>query len=870
MGTMRTDELRKRYLQYFQGKAHRYFSSDSLVPADDPSLLFTGAGMNQFKPYFLGLKKDVKRATSCQKCLRTADLDRVGKTNYHHSFFEMLGNFSFGDYFKEGAIEMGWEFVTKELGLPKEKLWVSVYEEDQEAFDIWKKKMGLPESRIVRMGAEDNFWPSNAPKDGPNGPCGPCSEIYVGEVPGKGVEIWNLVFTGYNRQSDGSLPPLPQPNIDTGMGLERCAAVIQGVDSNFDTDNFVRLRAELHRLLKTPGKDKSRENAVLDHIRAAVFSIADGALPSNEGRGYVIRKIIRLASDHLQKAGSVESGVFHRLIPAVVEVYGGTYPELAERQKTITGIIENEERGFLEISRVRKPEFQKLLQQSEGDPESVGQLVFKYFDTFGLPLETIQESAAEINRPITQPQLDAYARYLAEQRERSRSSSKIAGEIFSKGVYHLVDGLGPTRFLGYEKMEEDGARLLRCIKGDSIVAEIGAGEEGVLIFDRSPFYAESGGQVGDTGILRGADLEAEVLDTQKMDHCIGHRVRVLRGSARTDAAARLCVDAVRRADIMKNHTATHLLHAALRRVLGDHVKQSGSLVAADYLRFDFTHFQAVGPEKIAEIEAMVNDQVARDTHLSKRELPKDEAVREGAIAFFGEKYGDTVRVVAVGDFSKELCGGTHLERTGEIGRFKITSESSIQAGVRRIEAVTGRAALRLLSEATAELAVLVAEFGATDADGAVRNMRSSADRLKRLRDRLAGQAQSRVREKLRTGLESARRIGEVRCLTVRFDNADPELIRRELETLRQTDGTHVAAVVSVFEDKFSFSLSAGRAAIDKGFHCGNAVKEIAKTIGGSGGGKPEFATGGSKETLKAAEALELAGQLAVRSLSGGN
>lgn len=867
---MKTDDLRKTYLQYFERKAHRLFTSDSLVPADDPSLLFTGAGMNQFKPYFLGLKKDVKRATSCQKCLRTADLDRVGKTNYHHSFFEMLGNFSFGDYFKEGAIEMGWEFVTKELGLPKEKLWVSVYEEDQEAFDLWKKKMGVPEARIVRMGAEDNFWPSNAPKDGPNGPCGPCSEIYVGEVPGKGVEIWNLVFTGYNRQSDGSLPPLPQPNIDTGMGLERCAAVIQGVESNFDTDNFVRLRAELHRLLKTPGKDKARENAVLDHIRAAVFSIADGALPSNEGRGYVIRKIIRLASDHLQKAGAADSGVFHRLIPAVVDVYGKVYPEIVERQKTIAGIIENEERGFLEISRVRKPEFQKLLlEQSSSDPEVVGRLVFKYFDTFGLPLETIQASAAEVQRPITPEQLKAYELFLAEQRERSRGSSKIAGEIFSKGFYHLIDGLGPTRFLGYEATEEPQANLLRAVKGDASVPELKAGEEGVLLFDKSPFYAESGGQVGDTGRVSGAGAEADVVDTQKMDHCIAHKVLVKQGVFRPDTRYALAVDTVRRADIMKNHTATHLLHAALRRALGDHVKQSGSLVAADYLRFDFTHFQAVGAEKIAEIEALVNDQIVRDTRLSKRELPKEEAVREGAIAFFGEKYGDTVRVVSVGEFSKELCGGTHLDRTGEIGRFKIISESSIQAGVRRIEAVTGRAALQLINEASAELAALVSEYGASDADGAVKNMRSSLDRLKRLRDRLSGQAQSRVREKLRIGLESAPRVGDVRCLTVRFDNADPELIRRELETLRQADGTHVAAVVSVFEDKFSFTLSAGTTAIAKGFHCGNAVKEIAKTIGGSGGGKPEFATGGSKETLKAAEALELAGRLAARSLSGG-
>ncbi|HTL70393.1 MAG TPA: alanine--tRNA ligase-related protein, partial [Candidatus Eisenbacteria bacterium] len=402
---MKTDALRSAYLDFFRAKGHQVFSSDSLVPADDPSLLFTGAGMNQFKPYFLGQKKDVKRAASCQKCLRTADLDRVGKTAYHHSFFEMLGNFSFGDYFKEGAIEWGWEFVTKALGLPASDLWVSVYQDDDEAFAIWKSKIGIPESRIVRMGAEDNFWPSNAPQDGPNGPCGPCSEIYVGKVPGKGVEIWNLVFTQFDRQSDGSLPPLPQKNIDTGMGLERCAAVIQRVDSNFDTDNFARIRAELKRLLKSGApEDRARENAVMDHVRAVVFSIADGALPSNEGRGYVIRKIIRLGTDHLSKAGAARPGSFHRLIPAIVDVYGAVYPEIADRQKTIASIVENEEGNFLEISRVREPEFreefQKLIQKSSQDASAVGQLVFKYFDTYGLPLETIQASAASVNRPI--------------------------------------------------------------------------------------------------------------------------------------------------------------------------------------------------------------------------------------------------------------------------------------------------------------------------------------------------------------------------------------------------------------------------------------------------------------------------------------
>ncbi|HXV18641.1 MAG TPA: alanine--tRNA ligase, partial [Candidatus Omnitrophota bacterium] len=593
-----TDQLRQRYLDFFKSKDHRVFSSDSLVPADDPSLLFTGAGMNQFKPYFLGLKKDVKRATSCQKCLRTADLDRVGKTAYHHSFFEMLGNFSFGDYFKEDAIAWGWEFVTKELSLPKEKLWVSVFEEDDEAFDIWKKKVGVPEPRIVRMGPEDNFWPSNARIDGPNGPCGPCSEIYVGETPGKGVEIWNLVFTQFDRQSDATLKDLPQRNIDTGMGLERTAAVLQGVASNFDADNFKRIRQGLRSLMGS-GHDNTHENAAMDHARAAIFSIADGALPSNEGRGYVVRKLIRLGSDHFEKAGAPKARrTFFKLAPFIVEVYGGVYPELVDRQKTILSILENEEKAYDESCRRAESARQGSM--------SADEFAFMLYDTYGLPVDKIKDKFAKESLSFNE---EKFIHYLNEQRERSRASSKIAGEIFStKGNYGLVDDIARTEFTGYHGIEGEGT-LLRVIRGSEKVASLKAGEEGLLIFNRSPFYAESGGQVGDTGVITGKNFKATVLDTQYLEKAIAHKVRVDEGEAREGQNYHLKVDGERRDDIMKNHTATHLLHSALRKVLGEHVKQSGSLVAPDRLRFDFTHFKALEPAVLLKIEELVNAEV---------------------------------------------------------------------------------------------------------------------------------------------------------------------------------------------------------------------------------------------------------------------
>ena len=800
--------------------------------------------MNQFKPYFLGLKKDVKRATSCQKCLRTADLDRVGKTAYHHSFFEMLGNFSFGDYFKEEAIVWGWEFVTRELGLPKEDLWVSVYQDDDEAFELWKKKVGLPDSRIVRMGAEDNFWPSNAPTDGPNGPCGPCSEIYVGKTPGKGVEIWNLVFTQYDRQSDGSLPPLPQKNIDTGMGLERAAAVIQRVEANFDIDTFAALRQELHALLKKGAAERAHENAVMDHARAVTFSIADGALPSNEGRGYVIRKIIRLATDHLSKAGAVTPGTLHQLVPGVIRIMGAVYPELADRQKTIQSIVENEEKAYFEACRRAETARQGSMSAEE--------FAFMLYDTYGLPLDRIHAKFKKEGKSFEEKTFEAY---LNEQRDRSRTSSSITANIFSAdSKIALADGLLPTEFTGYETLKSE-AKLLRAFRGEESVPALRPGEEGILIFDRSSFYAEAGGQVGDTGIIEASGFKASVTNTQWAEKCIAHKVRVENGNAEVGKSYKLLVDVSRRADIMKNHTATHLLHSALRKVLGDHVKQSGSLVAEDYLRFDFTHFSALSPDQTAEVERLINDEIRKNITLDKQVMSKDEAIQKGAVAFFGEKYGDKVRVVSVGDFSKELCGGTHLETTGLIGTFKIVFEGSIQAGVRRIQAVTGRAAEAYLREKETELKKIMTEFGAKDSEELKASLAGTSLKLKNLRGKLIGLADTALKEETHKVLSAAPKVGEAKLVCIEAPRADADLIRSDYEYLKKEEPLFAAFFSAPFDDKVTYAVAASQGMVQKGFNSGDVVKDIAAAVKGSGGGRPDFAVGGSKSGTSASDML---------------
>ncbi len=653
------------------------------------------------------------------------------------------------------------------------------------------------------------------------------------------------MFTQFDRQSDGTLKNLPQKNIDTGMGLERAASVLQGVESNFDIDTFQRIREGLRALMKS-GHDRAHENAAMDHARAAIFSIADGALPSNEGRGYVVRKLIRLGSDHFEKAGTpVTPRTFFKLAPVVIDVYGTAYPEIRDRQKTIISILENEEKAYEESCRRAEVARQGSM--------SVDEFAFMLYDTYGLPVDKIKEKFSKDGLAFSEAK---FSEYLNQQKERSRQSSKLAGEIFAKtNLYDFIEGIPPTKFLGYESLESSDAGLLRVLKNEAIAAEISQGEEGVLLFDRSPFYAESGGQTGDAGVIEGKNFKAEVLDTQYLEKCIGHKVRVLSGSAKPGEKYSLKVTADRRLDIMKNHTATHLLHSALRKVLGDHVKQSGSLVAKDYLRFDFTHFSAVDVKQLSAIEALVNGEIQKNIQLIKRVMSKDEAVREGAIAFFGEKYGDEVRVVAIGDFSKELCGGTHLNSTGEIGLFKFVSESSIQAGVRRIEAVTGRVANELIQKEAEELSALTRIFK-TDKDSLSEVLKKSVITLNDLQNRMANSLNAAVRARIADDFQKTTEFLGAKVFTLRLPGADTESLKNAHEYLKTLKTPFLAFLVSYYEGKITFAVSASGDLVQKGFHSGRIVKEISAIVEGSGGGRPDFAIGGGKNISKGDEAIK--------------
>ena len=867
---MKTSKVRKLYLDYFKALDHKVFASDSLVPQNDPSVLFTGAGMNQFKAYFLGEKKDVKRAASCQKCIRTADLERVGETAYHHSFFEMLGNFSFGDYFKEEAIQYAWAFVTKELRLPKENLWVSVFENDDEAFGIWKKKIGIDEKRIVRFSAEDNFWPANAPTDGPNGPCGPCSEIYVGATPGKGVEIWNLVFTQYDRQSDGFLKPLPQKNIDTGMGLERLASVLQGVKSNFEIDLFTgieqALAAKVGDIVKRPERLKAK-NALLDHVRAVTFAIADGVTPSNEGRGYVIRKILRKSVLHLKEFG-LRGPVLNEIVPAVVAAMGDAYPELRNREKGIVSIVRKEEEGFWNVLDTRVPQAEVKIKRialtapPKGASGEVTHLVFEFYDTFGVPKEILKEIVAKNRLAIDEA---LFTRLVNEQRDRARAASNLSDSIFTRSEDALFKEAVPaTEFLGYETLSAKG-HVLGLAAGKKTVDRLEKGQKGILVVDRTPFYAEQGGQVGDKGLLSGPHGKAQITDTQWEDSLIFHHLAVTEGEIRKGDAVELAVNDAR-SKTMKNHTATHLLHAALRKVLGPHVKQNGSLVAPDRLRFDFTHFAALSPGEIGRIESLVNGEIRRRTAMQTRVMDTQEAIAEGAMAFFGEKYGEKVRVVSAGDFSTELCGGTHVKNTGEIACFRIVSESSIQAGVRRMEAVTGDIAVEKRDEGEAEIRLLAAYLGSdrasikTDIASAVRKTSDLQKRIKPL-------VESRLRADLTARLKNARAVNGTRVFAGRLPAMNFDLVRESADWLRSSQGPCAVVLSTSMQDKPQIVAAFSKELVARnGLDANALVKEISKRLEGSGGGRPDFAVGGGRVLEKLDEAIAFAEAELLKSL----
>ncbi|MBM3253287.1 MAG: alanine--tRNA ligase, partial [Candidatus Omnitrophica bacterium] len=697
---MDSNTLRQKFLDFFRSKEHIIIPSSSLVPKDDPTVLFTSAGMNQFKDNFLGKVKTLKRAASCQRCLRTADLDNVGKTAGHHSFFEMLGNFSFGNYFKKETIIWAWEFLKDNLKISKEKLWCSVYEKDDESYDIWANVIKIPKDKIMRFGQKQNFWPSNAQDEGPNGPCGPCSEIFFdqGESLGCGrpncspacdcgrfVEIWNLVFTQFNRKDGGILEPLPNKNIDTGMGLERLARIMQGARTNFETDLFKDIVSFVEKNAIT--KNDIATKAVGDHIRAAIFAIFDGVMPSNEGRGYVVRMLIRRSINFSYKIGIV--GPFlYKIVPIVARVMKVPYPELEARRENISDVILSEEKKYEETIRYASSIFVEeigILKQ-KGIKDLPKELVFKFYDTYGLPLDTIEEISKNNEMDLDKK---GFQDLLARHKDASRKSSAISANIFAETLTSVIRSLNTkTEFLGYDKYENT-ARIKAIIVNEKLTDEISNGQTGYVITDKTPFYGEQGGQIGDTGILEKDSVRCKIIDTKIIDNITLHLTQVSGCSLKREDAIYLKIDVNRRQNIAKHHSATHLLQAALREVLGPHVEQSGSLVTDEFFRFDFSHFKDLSLGEINRIEDVVNSYIRSSIKLSADIMELEEARSKGAIALFGEKYDRFVRVVSIGSVSKELCGGTHVNSTGEIGLFKIISEGAIGTNMRRIEAVVG-------------------------------------------------------------------------------------------------------------------------------------------------------------------------------------
>ena len=713
---MKSSELRKRFLEFFRSKEHAVVPSDSLVPVKDPTLLFTSAGMTQFKEYFLGLKTEIKRAASCQKCFRTGDVEPVGKSPSHLTFFEMLGNFSFGDYFKKEAILWAWEFLAKELGIPKEKLWPSVYEDDEEAFDIWMNVVGVPASKISRLGAKDNFWPSNAPADGPNGLCGPCSEIYydygrplAGRVCphpakcspacacGRFMEVWNLVFTQFDRQSDGSLKPLPAKNIDTGMGMERLTAVMQDKQVIFETDLFEPIVDEVGHLLgeldQTKEVHKDRRPsiyAIADHARALTFLVGDGVTPSNDGRGYVMRMLLRKA----ERAGislGLKEPFLYKLVPVVVKIMGDVYPELIHRRESIAKVVLSEEQKFHQTLREKLPLLREAIQQLKQGKLFDARTAAIFYDTHGLSYEEIVEELVKAKLPA--PSKADFEKALTDLQAKSKAASAFAGDIFAKDkMQELLAGTKPTEFVGYSGLRGQG-RVIGLVREGRLLNEIKTPGPVDLILDKSPFYGESGGQVGDAGVIEAAGGKLNVLDTQWVGSLLLHRAELSQGRVRVNDPVTAIVDLDRRKQVAQNHTATHLLHSALRKILGEHVVQAGSLVAPDHLRFDFSHDRSLSPQQRESVESLVNEWVESNLPVSTAQMRLEEARKGGAMSLFGEKYGDWVRVVSIGEVSKELCGGTHLHSSGEIGLIRLVEEGSVASGVRRVEALTHQAAV---------------------------------------------------------------------------------------------------------------------------------------------------------------------------------
>ncbi len=866
---MNTSELRQKYLEFFAGHGHQVVPSSPLVPANDPTLLFTNAGMVQFKDVFLGREqRPYVRAASSQRCVRAGgkhnDLEHVGYTARHHTFFEMLGNFSFGDYFKREAIHYAWEFITQVLELPPERLWCTVFEDDDEAADIWLNDIRLDPERFGRLGEKENFWAM-----GDTGPCGPCSEIFydhgpgvAGDPPGspdedgdRYVEIWNLVFMQFDRNRAGELVPLPSPSVDTGMGLERLAAVMQGVHSNYEIDLFQHLIRDAMEVTATTDPGNKSLRVIADHIRACAFLIADGVLPGNEKRSYVLRRIIRRAIRYGYKLG-VEEPFFYRLVSSLESEMGAAYPVLSAQREHVERVLRQEEERFAETLSQGMRILEAAVEGLSDGSVIPGETVFKLYDTFGFPKDLTADFARERNLAIDE---DGFGEHMAEQKKRGRDRSRF-------GAYGAV---GPSleeasEFLGYETLDAPGKVIALFADGDPIDT-LETGVKGAVVLDRTPFYAESGGQVGDTGVLGSGETAFHVVDTIKFGAAHGHLGELSQGRLRVGDTLEAQVDDERRAAIVLNHSATHLLHAALRSVLGEHVQQKGSLVAPDRLRFDFSHHQAVTPEELREIENLVNRQIRRNARAKTEEMPYKDAIAGGAIAFFGDKYAEDVRVLKLGDFSTELCGGTHVGRAGDIGLLKITSEVGIASGVRRIEAVTGEGALEWIDASEALL---------RDVAGLVKGGREDiADKVAQLVGRTRGLEREvqALKGELASGgardlLAEAVEVNGVKVLAARVDGVDARALRDAADKLRDQLGSGVVVLGAVEGDKVRLVAGVSKD-LTGTLQAGRLIGPVAERVGGKGGGRPDFAQAGGTLPDKLTEALALVSEQVSAALS---
>ena len=857
MKTMTSNELRQAFLDFFHDHGHEVVASSPLVPGNDPTLLFTNAGMVQFKDVFTGDdKRSYKTAVSSQRCVRAGgkhnDLENVGYTARHHTFFEMLGNFSFGDYFKREAIQYAWDFLTKTLELPEERLWVTVFREDDEAADIWLNEMKVSPERFARMGEKDNFWAM-----GDTGPCGPCSEIFfdhgpdvLGGPPGspdedgdRYVEVWNLVFMQFDRAADGTMTPLPAPSVDTGMGLERIAAVMQGVHSNYQIDLFAHVIQAAADVLGVRNDGQSSLNVIADHIRACSFLIVDGVLPGNEGRGYVLRRIVRRAVRHGKKLG-MDDLFFHKLVAPLVQEMGEAYPELAKAQAHVEKVLAKEEARFAETLDQGMEILEAAIADLDGK-QLPGDVVFKLYDTYGFPVDLTADIARERGLEVDQQGFEAA---MEGQRERARAASKfsVAGG----------DGLktdAKTEFLGYVGTEAS-CEIIALFQDGKAVDELATGDDGAVILASTPFYAESGGQIGDTGILVDEGKLFRVDDTQKSGDANVQFGTVEQGTLNVGDKIEAVVDADRRQAIRLNHTATHLMHAALRQVLGDHVAQKGSLVAPDRLRFDFSHYEGVTAEQLQEIEDLVNDEIRRNVAAETKLMTYDDAIESGAVALFGEKYGDKVRVLSLGDFSVELCGGTHVDRTGDIGVFKITHEGGVASGVRRIEAMTGAGALEWIDTNQRALSELAGMLRSTP-DQAAAKVEQLLKQNKELEKKLATAKHALITGQGSDQDDNVREIAGIKVLVSRLDGVDAKSMRDAVDRAKDKLQNAIVVFASVDDGKVRLAAGVTKNNIDK-IKAGDLIKPVAEQVGGKGGGRPDFAQAGGNDPSKLDSALK--------------